>query len=195
MAKIGMQYPVAAQVDTEVEGQDLTYKVGMVIDKAMTADVTWNGGSNILRGDDEDAENDNRITSGDITFGATNLSQAMRAYMMNLQAVSGKENEYELVAKAAPYVGFGYIRVIQKDNKITYLGLWYYKTQWKENSESDRTKQENTEWGTPTLNGHVFGVRNDASGLGKFRREFEADNLAAVKTWLNALAGITEAAP
>lgn len=191
MAKIGMQYPVAAQLDAEQDGQAPTYKAGMVIDKAMTADVTWNGGSNVLRGDDEDAENDNRVTSGDITFGATNLSQEMRAYMLNLVAVDGNANEYELVAKPAPYVGFGYIRVIQKNNVISYMALWYYKTQWRENTEADRTKPEQTEWGTPTLNGHVFGVKNDATGLSKFRREFTADNLAACKTWLNTQAGLS----
>ena len=57
MAEIGMQYPVWAEMVTES-----TYGTGLVIGKAVSANLSWQKEDNELRADDAVAETDTSIT-------------------------------------------------------------------------------------------------------------------------------------
>ena len=56
MAMVGMLHPVAAKIATEVEGQALTYDAGMVVGKAISANITFNRNDNPLYADDAVAD-------------------------------------------------------------------------------------------------------------------------------------------
>ena len=194
MAFVGMLHPVAATIATEAEGAAITYNAGMVIGKAIQGNVTWNRPDNPLYADDATAEDDNGLTGGSIELGVDDLTDAVRAYMLGLQEAgtpgAGEPQIYDLTEDAAPYVGFGYIRVRRKNGVTSYQGLWYHKAMFGENSEAAQTKGESIEWQTPTLTGRLFGVRNDATGKAKFRQQGTFDTLEAALTWLDGKAGI-----
>lgn len=112
MAMVGMLHPVAAKIATEVEGQALTYDAGMVVGKAISANITFNRNDNPLYADDSVAEEDNGITGGSIEVNTDDLLETVRAYVLGLKAVTeGNTTEYEMTEESAPYVGFGYIQV------------------------------------------------------------------------------------
>lgn len=196
MAFIGMRHVVAAKVATEVAGQALTYSDGMVAAKAITGNLTWNRNDNPLYADDAIAENDNGATGGSIELGVDDLLDNVRAYLMGDEAVtvgtgSATTTEYETTDEPAPYVGFGYIRVRLKGSVTSYQALWYHKAQFAENSEQAQTKGDTITWQTPTLNGRIMGVQNDASGKIRYRRRATFETLADAVAWLNNKAGIT----
>lgn len=196
MAFIGMQFPVVAKVATEVSGSALTYSAGMVAGKAISGNLTWQRGDNPLYADDAIAEDDNGATGGSLEFGADDVSNEVRVYMLGLKEITvgtspNTTTEYEQSAAASPYVGFGYIRVRRKNGVTTYQGVWYHKVQFGETNENANTKGQAIEWQTPTLTGRIFGVYNDASGVANFRRHAEFETMEAAKSWLRTKAGIT----
>jgi hypothetical protein len=61
-----MRHPVVAKINTETEGSAITYDAGMVLGKAISADINWTRNDNPLYADDVIAEDDNGITGGTI---------------------------------------------------------------------------------------------------------------------------------
>lgn len=193
MAFVGLRYPVAAPVATEVSGSGLTYSAGFVVGKAISANITKNRNTNPLYADDAIAENDNGVTGMTIEFGVDDVMDDVRSQLLGLVAVTGTGtaiDHYDETDAAAPYVGFGYIRVRRKAGATTYQGVWFHKVQFGEDNEASQTKGESIEWQTPTLNGTVFGVQNDSTGAIKYREVKPFTSEADAKTWLNTKAGI-----
>ena len=193
---IGMRHVVVAKVATETTGQALTYSAGMVAAKAIAGNLTWNRNDNPLYADDSIAENDNGATGGTLELNVDDLMDAVRAYMMGDEAVtvgtgSAATTEYETTDQPAPYVGLGYMRVRVKDGATSYQAVWYHKAQFAENNENAQTKGDTITWQTPTLNGRIMGVQNDASGKIRYRRRATFDTAAAAVAWLDAKAGVT----
>ena len=197
MAYIGLRYPVAAPVATEVAGSPVTYSAGTVMGKAISANITWERNDNPLYADDTIAEDDNGITGGTIEFNADDFSDDVRELILGLIAEMdtstppAKTGVYDMTDAAAPYVGFGFIRVRRKAGTTTYQGVWICKVQFSENSENAQTKGQNVEWGTPTLTGRIMGVQEDSSGAILYRKHKTFDSEAGAKSWLNTLAGIS----
>ena len=193
MAFIGMQHVVVAKVATEVEGQELTYSAGMVVGKAIQGNLTWERNDNPLYADDAMAENDNGATGVTLELGTDDILDAVRVYMLGDSEIAmgqDAEPEYETNGNGAPYVGIGYMRVRRKNGVTTYQANWFHKAQFAENNENAQTKGQNIEWQTPTLNGRIFGVRNNAAGEIRFRRRANFETAAAAAAWLDAKAGI-----
>lgn len=192
MAYVGLRHPVVSLVHTEVAGQALTYDAGMVMGKAISANITWTRNENPLYADDVIAEQDNSITGGSIEFNADDLTNEVRAYALGLRQVGGVGDVYEDNGASAPYVGFGYIRVRRKAGETTYEAFWIHKVIFGEGTENATTKGETIEWQTPTLTGSIMGVYDDASGVPKFRLRKVCQTEAAAVAWLDGQAGITE---
>lgn len=193
MAFIGMRHPVAAPITAETEGSAITYGAGKVVGKAISGSITWNRPDNPLYADDAIAEDDNGITGGTLEFGADDIDDEARVMLLGLVKTSGTTSTpdiYDITDAAAPYVGFGYMRVRRKGGVTTYQAIWYHKIQFSENSEEANTKGETIEWGTPTLSGKVFGVMIDSTGAHKYRQHANFETEADAKAWLNAKAGI-----
>lgn len=197
MAAIGLKHFVVAKVASETPGAALTYEAGMVVGKAMQANLTLNRPNNPLFGDDVIAENDNGVTGGTIQIGVTALGNAVRAYMLGDEEVSvgtgtSAVKEYEVTDEPAPYVGFGFLRTLIEDGARKYEAVWIYKAQFGENTINATTKGQQVEWQTPTLDGILMGVQNDADGKTHFYRyanHFTTEAQAA--EWLDDKAGIT----
>lgn len=195
MAYIGLRYPVCAQLDTEADGQAITYKAGMIVGKAIAANLTLQRAQSKLYADDVAAEAENSLLGGTIEFTADDISDAVRAYMLSDVAKtegsgSDTRTEYETTGDTAPYVGFGYMRVRRQGTSQTYEAVWYHKVMFSQDSENAKTKGEQIEWGTPTISGELLAVYNDATGKPNLRRRATFDTEAAAKAWLNTKAGI-----
>lgn len=199
MAYIGLQHVVAAKLGTETDGSAPTYQSGgMVIGKAMAANLTLNRNDNPLYADDAEAENDNGVVGGTIEINIDDLSIEARKFVLGEEEVTtGTGNsattEYWTTEEAAPYVGVGYLRVRRKNGTTSYEALWYPKVQFGENNENASTKGQQIEWQTPTIIGRIMGVRPDSTLKAKFRARKTFETLAAAVAWLDDKAGVQTA--
>ena len=189
MAEIGMQYPVWAPLTSEANNT-LVYGTGMVMGRAVSANLSWQKEDNELYGDDIVAETDNSITGYMLDLTTTELEETVEAAVLGLVKI-GDPDEYEQTGESTPYGGHGYIRVLSRRGQKLYKTVWYPKLQFSKNSEASNTKGRSINWGTPTLNAKGMGVYNDASGKAKFRRQQVFTTLEAAKAYLNTKANIT----
>lgn len=195
MAFVGMKYVVAAKLKEEVAGQAPVYDTGVVVGRAIGADVTFNRASNTLKADDVDAESDNSLTGGTLRISVDDVADEVQAAILNQEM--NKDGEYEELGEASPYVGIGYIRVRRLKGVTSYVAYWIFKSQLGINSESAATKQDTIQWQTPTLEGTMMGVQPDATMKTKFRRRKTFTGETAEQeayAWLNKLANIQGAA-
>ena len=100
------------------------------------------------------------------------------------------EEVYHETGESAPYVGTGYIRVRRKDNKTNYIAYWVHKAIFGIGTESAKTKGQNIEWQTPTLEGSIMGVKNNAALQTRFRERRTFTKESEARAWLNKKAGI-----
>ena len=189
---VGMSYAYAALVDTYTPGTSITYQTPFQVSEARGATVQWESSDGEFYGDDVLLDSDNGVTGYSIDFEPAGLSDAIRKTLLGeVQASS----EYSITDAAAPYVGFGYIRVMREESAgsvtTTYEGWWYYKVQFSIQNEETRTKEKNIEWRTPTLSGKGFGVQLTSGGAMVFAVHESFSSLSAAETWLKAKAGIT----
>lgn len=190
--RIGMQYAVAAPITNETDGQAVTYGTGFVVGNAVAASITWNRTDNSHYGDDVEDARDNSITSGDIEFTNSGISETVRSSLLGDEKV-GSTDEYEMGVEATPQVGFGYVRVIRKNGSIVYQGIWLHKVQFGENTINDNTKGESIEWGETVLNGRIMAVKNNAELKPRVMAHQEFTTLAAAVAYLDGKANIPSA--
>ena len=195
MAFVGMKYVVAAPLKEEKIGAAPVYDDGVVVGRAMSADITYNRGNTALKADDVDAENDNSITGGSLTIGVDDVADEVQAKLLGQDVT--EEGEYDETGDSAPYIGLGYIRVRRFKGVTSYVAYWIFKTQLGINSESAATKQDTIQWQTPTLTGSLMGIQPDDGMKIKFRRRKTFTGETAEKdarAWLNRMANIAEEA-
>lgn len=191
MAFVGLLYAVAAPIQTEADGQAITYGKGQVIGGMMTAEISYTRNSNPLYADDRVMEEDNSITGGTIKMGVDDVNDDARVMMLGdvKEGDAGEEVNHE-TGESAPYVGTGYIRVRRKDNKTNYIAYWVHKAIFGIGTESAKTKGQKIEWQTPTLEGSIMGVKNNAALQTRFRERRTFTKESEARTWLNKKAGI-----
>lgn len=194
MAFVGLRYAVFAPITAEVRGQEVVYGTGVVVGKMMQADVTYERNTDPLYADDTEAENDNSITGGTVTVGVDDILDPARVVIFGDYADGEKSDEYEDNSEASPYGGFGYMRVRRKEGKTSFVAYWLHKVQFGSTTESAQTKGQNIAWQTPTINGNIMGVNNNADGKMRFRRRKSFDTAAEAIAWLNERAKVTDQA-
>ena len=192
-ANVGMLYPVAAPISAYTPGAAPTYGTGLVLEEARAATVTWNRADGRFYGDDVELDSYNGVLGYTIDFEPTGLTDAGRAAILGEVAAS---DEYTITDVASPSVGFGYIRrmrATQTNGTVSeaFEAWWYYKIRFSLNSEETRTREQDIEWRTPTLNGTGAGVQLTSGGPLSFAVHESFTTLAAAKTWLNGKAGIS----
>lgn len=191
MAFVGLLYAVAAPIQTEADGQAITYGNGQVIGGMMTAEISYTRNSNPLYADDRVMEEDNSITGGTIKMGVDDVNDDARVMMLgDVKEGDAGEEVYHETGESAPYVGTGYIRVRRKDNKTNYIAYWVHKAIFGIGTESAKTKGQNIEWQTPTLEGSIMGVKNNAALQTRFRERRTFTKESEARAWLNKKAGI-----
>lgn len=190
---VGMVYPVCAPVATYTPGTGVTYSAGSVVSEARSASISWDRADGEFYGDDVLLDSDNGVLGYTIDFEPAGLQDAIRATLLGETVLN--TSEYNITDAAAPYVGFGYVRVM-RDNSTgtvitTYEAWWYYRVQFSVNSEETRTKERNIEWRVPTLSGRGTGVQLDSSDTLTFAVHKSFETMSDAKTWLNGKASIT----
>lgn len=191
MAFVGLLYAVAAPIQTEADGQAITYGKGQVIGGMMTAEISYTRNSNPLYADDRVMEEDNSITGGTIKMGVDDVNDDARVMMLgDVKEGDAGEEVYHETGESAPYVGTGYIRVRRKDNKTNYIVYWVHKAIFGIGTESAKTKGQSIEWQTPTLEGSIMGVKNNAALQTRFRERRTFTKESEARAWLNKKAGI-----
>lgn len=189
---VGMVYPVCAPVATYTPGTSITYSAGSVVSEARAASVSWDRSDGEFYGDDILLDSDNGVTGYTIDFEPAGLSDAIRKTLLG---ESQSSSEFSITSDAAPFVGFGYIRVM-RDNAsgsvvTDYEGWWFYRVQFSVQSEETRTKERSIEWRAPTLSGRGSGVQLSSGTTLSFAVHETFPTLAAAKTWLKSKASIT----
>lgn len=193
-ANVGMQHPVMAPINSYTPGTAITYGTGKVVAEAIAASVTWNRESGSFRGDDRELDSTNGVLGYNIDFESSGVTDAIRKDMLG-ETKTG--DEYEITDAAAPDIGFGYIRVMRATNPGTgvvgesYEGWWFRKCKFSLNSEESRTKGENTEWRTPTLNAVGAGVVIDNTKVIRYATHETFTSLTDAYTWLDGKANIS----
>lgn len=189
---VGMVYPVAAPISAYTPGSAITYGTGVVVAEARAATINWDRSDGEFYGDNILLDTDNAVTGYTIDFEPSGLKDSVRATLLGEVLAS---SEYSITDAPAPYVGFGYIRVMKEDTAgvvgYTYEAWWYHRVQFTVSSEETRTKERNIEWRTPTLSGRGTGVQLTSGGKMVFAVHQSFSTEAAAKTWLNGKAGIT----
>ena len=190
---VGMVYPVCAPVATYTPGTSITYSAGSVVSEARGATINWDRADGEFYGDDVLLDSDNGVLGYTIDFEPAGISDAIRAKLLGEVVLN--TSEYNITDAAAPYVGFGYIRVMRDNATGTvvtnYEAWWYYRVQFSVSSEETRTKEKNIDWRVPTLSGRGTGVRLSSGDTVTFAVHETFESYEAAKTWLNAKASIT----
>lgn len=198
MAFIGARHVVVAELDHHTPGEEPVYKAGMDLGPLVNANLTINRNTNPLYGDDVLDEDDNGITSMELELEATDIDEAVEAYIGLVEtkttgAGSDEVTTYYDTNKPSKRVGVGYMRVRRKKGKTIYQGVWGYSTRFGKGNETAKTKGENIEWQTTTIKGALAALRVDASDAVKFRKKQNFSDPDACSGWLDEIAGIVRA--
>lgn len=194
MAYIGMRNPVAAPIASHTDGSPITYGTGMVLGPAVAANLTFDVADNPDYGDDIIIDNDNGVNGYSATLETNNLTAEGRAMVLGWKAKPGTGNtvtHYEVTGDAAPYVGWGFIRVKMFKGVRSYEAFWFHKSQFTPNGINASTKQRQVEWNHPQMSAQGMGVYLDNSGEVKYFDWMEFTTEAAARTWLYGRANIS----
>jgi phi13 family phage major tail protein len=180
-------------VSAYTAGTSITYSAGSVVSEARSASISWERSDGEFYGDDVLLDTDNGVTGYTIEFEPAGLTDTIRKTLLGETQAS---SEYSITDAPAPYVGFGYIRVMRELSSgspiTTYEGWWYYRVQFSVTSEETRTKEKNLEWRTPTLSGKGTGVQlTSGSSAMTFAVHETFSSFSGAQTWLKSKAGIT----
>lgn len=193
MAAIGMRYLVCAPFDTEdkqVAGQLPVYAAGMILGRAISANINFRRNDADLYADDVLAESDNTITGGDIDMTVAEVTDEVAEKIFG--DVKGDDGEYHDSDKSTPYIGMGYLREQRYKGVSSYRATWLYKVQLATAEETAQTKGETTAFQTQRITGEVMGVTME-DGSTRFRAWQTFESAAAAVSWLNIKAGYNAA--
>ena len=196
MARIGMKYPTYAAEATYTAGTGITYSTGKIFAHAIEANVTPNRRDNPLYGDDEKIENDKGLTDYTIALTVDKIAPAERAALLGETAAYNSATppavtHYMVTDSNPPYVGFGYMTVMQENNTPVYEAYWFHRVQFALDSETAATKQKDISWGTYNLTGTGFGVTLDNTNGVQFYDHMQFSSEASALAWLKSRAGIS----
>lgn len=195
MAFVGMQHVVAAKITAKPDNAIPTYSAGMVIGKAIQAELSITRNSNPLYADDVVAEDDNSITAISVSIGMDDFSEEAQAYLGLLKEVTGSgadDKTYYETSGSADSAGLGYMRVRRKGGITTYQGVWVLDVLFGVESENSQTKGESIEWQTPTVTGkaaaHMITTVDPNDPVFRMKKNFST--AAACIAWLDQQAGL-----
>ena len=192
MARVGLKGLTYARVSGGGAGSAVTYAASSgktVADLMIRANVTYNRSNAKQHADDHAVESDNSITGGTVELELADLPNAQISDLLGYTVGTG--DVITFTGEEAPYVGVGYITKQIRAGVASYKGFWFYKVQFGLNNDNAETKAENTTFQSSTLSGEMLGVVQSASGPVDYVITKVADTEAAIRTWLNGLAGIS----
>ena len=192
MARVGLKGLTYATVSGGGAGSAVTYAASSgktVADLMIRANVTYNRSDAKQYADDHAIERDNGITGGTIELELADLPNQQITDLLGF--ATGTGDVITFTDAEAPYVGVGFITKTIRHGVAGYKGYWFYKVQFGLNNDNAETRAENTTFQSATMNGEMLGVVQSASGPVDYVITKVADTKAAIRTWLNGLAGIS----
>ena len=192
MARIGLKGLTYAKVTGGGDGSAMQYTGGVAKTGLMRrAEVTVEREDVSQYGDDVRQEHANGVTGTSIALELTRADDAMKADLLGYVAGSGSTGELTVVDAESPYVGFGYITSEVANGVKSFVGYWHYKVQFGMDADSAETKGENTAFQSVNLTGKGMGVQLSSGAASAFYITKSASTEAAIRTWLNGMAGIS----
>ena len=193
MARIGLKGLTYAKVSGGGAGSAVTYTNGATsADLMVAANVTLNRQDVKQFADDHLVERDNGMTSTTVALELARLPAELKTGLLGFEAGASNTDELSVVEDPAPYVGFGYITKEITAGVVSYVGYWHYKMQFGLNDDNASTKGENTQFQSSNLTGEGMGVQLSSGGKITYYITKSASTEAAIRTWLNGLAGIQQ---
>ena len=188
MAKVGLEYVVMGKLNEAVSksGATAAYTDPMY----MGPNSAFNGAptSNDVKdyGDNRTVETDTSVTGGTVTIDHNELTLEEYAYILGHTMDETGQNVISNTNDVAPFLGIGAVGKSKRNNANKYTAKFYYKTQFREPSDENATKQESTTFTHTNLEGSMYELEN-----GDWKDQKEFDTLDDAKTWLNTKIGLT----
>lgn len=191
MAMIGLKYPVVGKYAES--GGTVSHTDGMVLAKAIQANMSINIFSATLYADDGLSESDKGFQDGTIGLNVDDLSQDAAKFIFGATeaagGVTGDDTTKMLVYKGdddVPDVGVGFYAPRKKSGVRSYRAIFFTRVKFGYPNETLDTKGEQMTYGTPTIQG---AIQLDATGV--WKREITVADEAKAVAWLKTQAGIT----
>jgi len=188
MAQIGLKYLICSKL-TEV-GSVATYDTGLVMSKAIKADLSIEINEGTLYADDQIVESIKEFKSGKLTLNGDHLSYETRSLILGhtLETIGTTQNK-KLVAKGVDdgaFVGVGFYATTINGGVRRYRAIWLSKVKFGIPGESLETKGDVINFQTPVIEGTIL---TDVTGVWKTEATFDTE--AEAEAFLNDLANIT----
>lgn len=191
MAIIGLKYPVVGKYSES--GGTVSHADGMVLAKAIQANMSISLFSATLYADDGLSESDKGFQDGTIDLNIDDLSQDAAKFIFGATeaagGVTGDDTTKMLVYKGdddVPDVGVGFYAPRKKSGVRSYRAIFFTRVKFGYPNETLDTKGEQVTYGTPTIQG---AIQLDATGV--WKREITVADEAKAVAWLKTQAGIT----
>lgn len=185
MAKIGLEYVISAKL-AETEDGKVSYTDKKAWGPASSFSVTPNANDVKDYGDNRLVEADTSVTNASISVELNENTMELEAYLLGHEI---DEETNSMVCKSsdvAPFLGTGCIGQSMRNNKTIYRGYWFPKTQFRDPSNENTTKQESTAFNHSSYEGTAYNL---ADGTWHMTGEF--DTVEEAKAWLDGLASKT----
>ena len=181
MAKTGLKHIVAAKLDDS--GAAPAYTEGLIVGKAISANISVEVNDVILYADDSVAESVKEFKSGKVTLNTDDLIYSVQGMLLGHTATETtlRANSNDI----APYVGVGFYGQVIRGGATKYRAVWFFKCKFGEMSDESKTKGESIEFTTPTIEGTLMKLPN-----GDWKDETVVDTESAALLWLDEKAGI-----
>jgi phi13 family phage major tail protein len=189
MAKIGLKCLTYAPFTSGGEYTSITYGTGVQLnDYMIRADITEERDDVKFYADDHKIDADNSMNGATLALELANMTAALeKAFLGYVEATS----DLQVTDAAAPFVGCGFYRKERFKGVVSYKCYWFYKVQFKRDSDSVNTKGETTDFQTETINGDVMGVTLAAAGATIYYQTCRKDSESDAVSWLKTKAGIS----
>ena len=190
MALIGLKYPVVGKYNES--GGTVSHTDGMVLAKAIQANMSINIFNATLYADDGLSESDKGFQDGTIGLNVDDLSQDAAKFIFGATeaagGVTGDDTTKMLVYKGdddVPDVGVGFYAPRKKSGVRSYRAIFFTRVKFGYPNETLDTKGEQITYGTPTIQG---AIQLDATGV--WKREITVADEAKAVAWLKTQAGL-----
>lgn len=192
MAKIGMEYIVAAKLDAANAKDKKTAKYTDALEIGPGAKVTGTPSVSDVKdyGDDRAVATDTSVTGGTLSLELNEETLEADALLLGHTLGEDKKSMTRNVNDVAPFVGVGFVGKSKgSDNKVVHKAIIYLKAQFKEATDEYSTKQENITFSHSTMEGNLYYLEN-----GDWKDEKTFDTLKEAKTYVDTTLGKTAVA-
>lgn len=191
MAYVGMRHPVWAPIESHVHGSAIVYGEGMVLGKAVGADVELQRADVALYAEDGKAESDNSVTGGTIRVETDDVMHEVAAKVWGLKVRTvGEKKVYTTTGKSAPYGCCGWVDVRKNEGVESFVVNFAHKVQLGRSRKTSATKGQTLTYQTTEQNGNLMGVQIDESMEDYYLDEIPVATVQEAITLLDTMANV-----